>query len=292
MSIKGAAQRHHVAWGSVAGLLDDIRYAIDWDIQGSCISLGIDEHSLRRKRQMVTTVTNLTRGRRNLLTILPDDKQETIVNFLKQIPNEAKKRICEICIDMRSSFRAAIEKALPGVNIVADPFHVVKLSGEKMEEVRRIVLSNLGHHVHVKQALRTPKEKLTEKDKEKLEELWLLTAPWPQMKVAYAVKEKIRDLYKSRNRTSAEKKFTLILAYLEGVESRPLRTLKKTLADWGPYILNHFDRGTSNGFTEGCHTKIKLLKRMSYGFRNRQRYRNKILLAFHPLSGLRSTTTN
>ncbi|MBI3251343.1 MAG: transposase, partial [Candidatus Andersenbacteria bacterium] len=90
----------------------------------------------------------------------------------------------------------------------------------------------------------------------------------------------------------AEKKFNLILAYLEGVESKPLRTLKKTLTEWRPYILNHFDRGTSNGFTEGCHTKIKMLKRMSYGFRNRQRYRNKILLAFHPLSALRNTTAN
>lgn len=292
MSIKGTAHRHGVAWASVAGLVDDIRYEIDWAKQGKHISLGLDEHALRKRRQMVTTITNLTPQKRNLLTILPDDKQETIINFLNQVPNEAKKRLVEICIDMRSSFRAAITEALPQVNIVADPFHVVKLAGEKMEAVRRIVLSNLGNQVRVKRALRTPKEKLTVGDKHKLAELWQLTAAWPSLKVAWVVKEKVRDLYRSRSRTSAEHKFALILAYLEGIESKPLITLKHTLAEWRPHILNHFDRGTSNGFTEGCHTKIKMLKRLSYGFRNRQRYRNKILLAFHPVPELFKTTLN
>ena len=33
---------------------------------------------------------------------------------------------------------------------------------------------------------------------------------------------------------------------------------------------------------KGLHTKIKLLKRTSYGFTNRDRYRRKMLLAFLP----------
>ncbi|MDP3997863.1 MAG: transposase, partial [Candidatus Andersenbacteria bacterium] len=43
---------------------------------------------------------------------------------------------------------------------------------------------------------------------------------------------------------------------------------------------------------EGCHTKIKMLKRQSYGFRNRERYKIKMLLGFHPVSELVGTTTN
>lgn len=289
MSIKGVAKRHGKAWGSVAGLLDNIHYEINWGKQGQKISLGLDEHSLRKQRQMVTTITNLTKGKRNILTILPNDKQTTIVNFLKQCPT---KRIIEVCIDMRASFRSAIETALPGVHIVADPFHVVKLAGEKMEAVRQVVLSNTGHHPHVKLALRTPQEKLTAEDKLKLMQLWQLTKPWPHLKIAWQVKEKIRDLYRSKNRLSAARKFALILTYLEGIEARPLVTLRKTLISWQAYILNHFDYGTSNGFTEGCHTKIKMLKRLSYGFRNRERYKTKILLGFHPVSEFLDTTTN
>lgn len=291
LSIKGTAVRHGVAWGSVASLLDDIHYEVPWDSLGEQIFLGIDEHSLRRRRQMVTTVTSLKKGKRSLLTILPNDKKVTIVKFLKQVPLAIQGRIWEVCIDMRKSFRAAIEEGLPTARIVVDPFHLVKLAGEKMEAVRPHVLNHLNREVpRVKRALRTPKEKLKDEDKLKLEKLWAMTHPWPQLKLAWMVKEKIRDLYRSRDRASAEKKLTLILAYLEGVESKPLQELRGTLTRWRPYILNHFDHGTSNGFTEGCHTKIKMLKRMSYGFRNRERYKTKILLGFHPVSELLGTT--
>jgi len=293
MSIKSTAKKHDVAWASVAGLLDAIHYEIDWSKQGKRISLGLDEHSLRKRRQMVTTITNLTRGKRNLLTILPNDKKETIVKFLETVPKEARTRVTEICIDMRSSFRSAIEEAWSDVNIVADPFHVVQLAGKKLEEVRSVVLGNLGRETpRVKRALLTPKEKLKQEDQAKLTALWATTKPWPNLKIAWVVKEKIRDVYKSRSRESAEKKFQLLLAYLEDVDSKPLKTLRKTLIEWQEQILNHFDHGTSNGFTEGCHTKIKMLKRQSYGFRNRERYKMKILLGFHSVSELLGTTVN
>ena len=40
---------------------------------------------------------------------------------------------------------------------------------------------------------------------------------------------------------------------------------------------------TTNGFTEGCHTKIKMMKRVSFGFRNINNYIAKMMLAFIPL---------
>lgn len=43
---------------------------------------------------------------------------------------------------------------------------------------------------------------------------------------------------------------------------------------------------TTNGYTEGVHTKIKLLKRISYGFKNREVYVRKMFLAFVPLAQL------
>ncbi|MBX5466901.1 MAG: hypothetical protein K6U14_05330 [Firmicutes bacterium] len=37
---------------------------------------------------------------------------------------------------------------------------------------------------------------------------------------------------------------------------------------------------------DGYHTKIKQLKRLSYGFRNRDRYRRKMFLGFLPLTAI------
>lgn len=287
-SLAGTAQHNDIGASTVSRQVDHVRYEIPWQQQGHRFSLGIDEHAWR-KHQMVTTVTNLTK--KKLVTILLDDRKATVINFLKQIPKGARERLEEICIDLRSSFRYAIEETLPDVKIVADPFHVVQLTGRAMEEARGVVLSNLGKPVRVKKLLRKPRERLTQEEKQKLQELWRLTRPFPSLKVAWVVKEKIRDLYRSRNRASAEKKFTLILSYLEGTESRYLTALRGTLVRWQPCILNHFDYGTNNGFTEGVHTKVKLLKRLSFGFANKQRYRKKILLGFVPLADLKLVAT-
>mgnify|MGYP003401201015 CR=1 FL=1 len=48
----------------------------------------------------------------------------------------------------------------------------------------------------------------------------------------------------------------------------------------GTGITNSFDINITNGFTEGCNNKIKVLKRNAYGYRNFNRFRNRILHIF------------
>ena len=42
-------------------------------------------------------------------------------------------------------------------------------------------------------------------------------------------------------------------------------------------ILNSFDCVYTNGFTEGCNNRIKVIKRVSFGIRNFDYFRNRIL---------------
>ena len=57
-------------------------------------------------------------------------------------------------------------------------------------------------------------------------------------------------------------------------------TCSNTLINWQNGILNTFDYPYSNGFTEGCNNRIKVLKRNAYGYRNFRRFRNRILHIF------------
>jgi len=59
---------------------------------------------------------------------------------------------------------------------------------------------------------------------------------------------------------------------------RLLAALTPTKQEFSTAIDNH----TTNGFTEGCNTKIKMLKRISYGLRNVEVYWRKMLLGFVP----------
>ena len=54
-----------------------------------------------------------------------------------------------------------------------------------------------------------------------------------------------------------------------------------TMIKWQNGILNSFDFPFTNGFTEGCNNKIKVLKRNAYGYRNFNRFRNRILHIFN-----------
>ena len=47
--------------------------------------------------------------------------------------------------------------------------------------------------------------------------------------------------------------------------------------NWSEYILNSFDVPYSNGFTEGCNNKTKVLKRICFGVRSFPTFRNRIL---------------
>ncbi|MDD6527160.1 MAG: transposase, partial [Oscillospiraceae bacterium] len=54
----------------------------------------------------------------------------------------------------------------------------------------------------------------------------------------------------------------------------------KTIQNWYSGIINSLYSPITNGFTEGCNNKIKVLKRNAYGYKNFKRFRNRILHIF------------
>ena len=53
------------------------------------------------------------------------------------------------------------------------------------------------------------------------------------------------------------------------------------MRNWYNGIINPFSVPYTNGFTEGCNNKIKVLKRNAYGYKNFNRFRNRILHIFY-----------
>ena len=76
-------------------------------------------------------------------------------------------------------------------------------------------------------------------------------------------------------------------AYTSLSSMRPLpiclnfEPLLRVLRNWTQYILNAFDCKYTNGFTEGCNNKIKMPKRIAFGYRNFTNFRQRILLSFN-----------
>jgi len=239
------------------------------------IYLGIDEHSFRHQ-ELVHSVTEVKQ--RKVLGILRDDRIATLKNFLNKIPEDKVK---EVCIDMNEGLRKAAEVVFPSARVVVDPFHVVADSNKRMDEARRI-----EQDVYRKRKVMIPKkiflvgrEKLSEQRKQKVDEL---LDRYPGLKGFYWAKEKIRELYRQRSREEAIKLLDNIIFNLKSADDAELIRWGNTLKHWREPIVNHFNNHTTNGFTEGCNTKIKMLKRISYGLRNVEVYWRKMLLGFVP----------
>ena len=51
-----------------------------------------------------------------------------------------------------------------------------------------------------------------------------------------------------------------------------------TINNWLPYIVNSFiDKRLSNGYTEGLNNKIKVIKRVGFGYKNFSFFRLRLL---------------
>lgn len=274
-SLRYAMENSSVSSSTLYGILNGnyLEQKIDWNEQGEKFTLGIDEHSFRGKR-MALTITNITK--RKLLKVCKDDRIETVEEFLT---NCDKQRIQEVCIDMKRGFLYAVQRQLPDARITIDKFHVIAAANKMLDEVRSVII---GKNYKVRRALFKGKERLNEKEKLKLEFIFNKYKNFPALYEAYFVKEKLRDFYKSKDMKEAKKKMKWLIIFCENSNSKYITDFGVTLSRWQEHILNHFIRRSTSAFTEGVHTKIKMIKRMSFGFRNIQNYIAKISLAFLP----------
>ncbi len=249
--------------------------------------LNVDEHSFSG-RDLKTGIA--AANHKKILAILNDRNQISLERYFKSWPEEAKSRVLEVCIDMNQSYLTVLREVLPDAKIVIDRFHVMREMIRQLEEMRKIVQENgrKGDRRINKYLLVRNRDNLSVTDLKKLDSVFKVYEKFPTLKGAYFVKEKVREMYKCKTRAEAERKLDMLLSQLEYYEVGKLKEMRDTLLRWKPYVLNFFERRTTNAFIEGCHNKIKLVKRMSYGFRNFKNYILKITLAFLPFLFLNS----
>ena len=96
---------------------------------------------------------------------------------------------------------------------------------------------------------------------------------------AYSIVQMLFDIIDEKQ---PEKKLHLFKEFMIYVDKSNLPEFQKHLQSylkWYKYIVNSFYTDYSNGITEGLNTKIKTLKRVSFGFRNFNNFRLRILMA-------------
>jgi len=101
----------------------------------------------------------------------------------------------------------------------------------------------------------------------------------PVLQALYFAKQQLNGflVMKSVKRKRAKQMLPKFLALLTQFEQSPARALAATLKSWLEPIVRMWRFSKSNGITEGFHTKMEMLSRRAYGFRNFENYRLRVL---------------
>jgi transposase len=275
-SFTSVAKEHHLSPSSLIQSTVNFMTEAPLTWPSEPFALGVDEHSFSG-RDLMITLTNLSGHR--LLDILPNDRLDTLREKIKSIPQLSRKLITGICIDMKEGYRATLEALLPGIPIVVDKFHVISHFNWHLSELRLLFTSQ--RFPLPKRLFEKNREDLTLAEKQRLK---IIFSQFPPLAEFWRMKEIMRAIYRMKDSTKARERFDDLLNGLSDDHRFRFQQLFRTLRRWKPYILNYFDHRITNAYTEGVHTRLKLLKRVSYGFRNKLNYIAKMTIAFLPLS--------
>ena len=210
--------------------------------------------------------------------ILESRKYDDLEKYFSNIANRNQVEI--VSMDLYSPFKRVIKDKFINAKIVADTFHYTRIAMQPLDDLRlklwqKAEGSEKKYFKHLKLSLMKDISKVTDKDNEKLLYAFEFS---PILKAAYLIKQQFLDIKKCSTFEEKETKFKKWLYDAECSTIAEFKSSVNTLRQWHEYISNSFKTGFSNGPTEGKNNLIKVIKRISFGFRNLKNFRNRILL--------------
>ena len=194
-----------------------------------------------------------------------------------------------VAMDGFTGYKTATTEELPDAVTVLDPFHVVRLAGDAMDQCRRRVQQDLhGHRGRVadplyraRRTLHTGTDLLTAKQYKRITALFAIDAH-AELEATWGIYQQMIAAYREPDRSKGRNLMhTLIESLREGVP-KPLteaRRLGRTLAKRATDVLAYFDRThTSNGPTEALNGRLEHPRGLALGFRNLSHYIARSLL--------------
>ena len=238
--------------------------------------LSIDEFKGNAGGEKYQTILTDARERK-IIDILPNRKKADMIRYFLRFKN--RKEVKYVVIDMNPHFREVAEICFPQATIVIDRYHVTRQAIWALERVRKEEQKHLSADwrrfcKHSKALLNKPPNKLKEEEREKLRIILGLST---RLEQAYFLKNDFLFLMHSPNSEAAEELLADWIYRAESSQLPEFRECTRAIHNWGKLILNSFDVPFTNGYTEGCNNKTKVLKRVCYGVRNFSRFRNRIL---------------
>ena len=236
--------------------------------------LGIDEHFFSRKDGYATTFCDLRAHK--IFDVVLGRSEAALEGYLAKLPGKDRVRI--VCMDLASVYRALVRKHFPKAKIVADRFHVIRLINHHFLACWREIDPTGSKHRGLLSLMRRHRHNLKPEQRAKLQAYF---EQFPVLREIYRFKQRLCYLLLKKHRTRKQciplvKRFLKALYELSQAGLAQLVQLGQTLTSWSAEIATMWRFTRNNGITEGFHTKMEVLQRQAYGFRNFSNYRLRV----------------
>jgi transposase len=265
------AQLMRIAWRTVGGICQRVAAEAqrEVDLLAGLRRIGIDEISHRTGQRYLTVVVCHDTGR--LVWAAAGRDRKTVEAFLDALGEERCKQLELVSADMAAWVAGPITERCPQAELCLDPFHVVMLATDALDEIRREVWNEARRAGEIavardlkgaRFALWKNPENLTDRQQHKLADIQRTNA---RLYRAYLIKEQLRQIY----RLPADAAIRLLDGWLKWARRcrlTPFIKLARTITDQRNGIIAAIQHGLSNARVEAINTQIRLITRRAFGF--------------------------
>lgn len=230
--------------------------------------LAVDEFAIQKGHRYMTVVLDLETG--EILHAHRGRDAGSLRPFFWKLKRHGV-RPRAVAMDMSEAYSNAVREVFgTTVDIVHDPYHVVVLANRAIDETRRDMVRRLqGEERKVLKGTRylllRGLENLSDEALDQLTRLMEINRPLYQV---YLLKEELRMFWNLPGSQTGNDFLDSWIAQARALDNDHFARLAQTLDDHRPGLLAYFRHRISTGPLEGLNNKIKVLKRLAYGFRD------------------------
>ncbi len=278
---------HHlgVGWDMIKDIHKaDLRKRFDKPSLKTLTAIAIDEFYAGKKTKYFTFVLDLKSG---AIVYVSKGKGADALNGFWRRLRRYRDNIKAVAMDLSPAFISAVRENLPEADMVFDPFHVMKLMNEKLDQLRRELWNDAPaeSRLFVKNSrwvLLKGGENLSDKpnprhdgksERQRLEDALAYNKP---LATAYILKEELRLLWSRGDKAQGSAYLDSWISRAEASGIAQLSKMAESLRRHRDGILAYFDHRITSGPMEATNTKIRAMQRQTYGLRDQEFFELKV----------------
>lgn len=254
----------------------------DFSAQGAR-RLVLDEFALHKGHRYATVALDAERMR--VLWVGEGNSREAIRPFFEALGAEGCQQVEAVAMDMNTAFDLEVRQHCPNAEVVYDLFHVVARFGREVVDRVRVDQANaLRDQPKARQVIKRSRwlllrnqANLQSDQAVKLGELLAANQP---LATVYLLKTELKEIWYAPTVREGARRWKAWLRLALDSQIGPVIQFAKRLSKYRRGILASAIYPMSSSILEGVNNRIKVIKRMAYGFRDSAYFFLKIKDAF------------